>query len=415
MEPIEKRIRKLHQKGFRDLDISTKLGMGAKDVFNIRRKIGIITEEERLNLKRRVKRNKILTASLLVLSAAAGAYFYVVGSNYSTKKSNDATYQDVSSRRKNYERGYELKVESLPQIVLPQLRTQIPANGEVNKKALEQILTQYQNLRRYSVSLVNSYEDKLIRVEPDRAYSNRLTKEAKTSIEHMLKFFNYDWPKNPNVLIEIPRSADEVRVEHGNNLMLYLVAEISLNTQSYFNFKLGESSFTVDSKLPQPIAGESALSLDFYFDGKENKLVAQKNRPIFYSTSLDVTSLVETPAIEVLHKLMEPYVIDHFKEEFKNKTLSKEEVNSITQKIMARSEKFVHALSILWLRRYNKDLGIGLTNTELEERFRKYEEKSIGNSVYNGANALSQKIEKIGIRKSIDIFKSNPEMVFQDL
>ncbi|MBI4009954.1 MAG: hypothetical protein HY361_02045, partial [Candidatus Aenigmarchaeota archaeon] len=77
--------------------------------------------------------------------------------------------------------------------------------------------------------------------------------------------------------------------------------------------------------------------------------------------------------------------------------------------MLAREEKFVHALSIVWLQRYSQNFGI--TQQELARRFAEYER----DDRFKGTNVLSQSIPKIGIQKAIEIYVKTPDALFKGI
>jgi len=131
---------------------------------------------------------------------------------------------------------------------------------------------------------------------------------------------------------------------------------------------------------------------------------------IFYRTSSPDILLVESPQIEVLHKAVEPYSLGHLKNELRNLSKQYDALIAINES-RDREEKFVHALSILWLRQYNKNRSLGFNEQEIDDRFAEYE-KDIK---YKGVNNISQHIANIGIKKAIELYVTAPDELFNVL
>ena len=123
----------------------------------------------------------------------------------------------------------------------------------------------------------------------------------------------------------------------------------------------------------------------------------------FYNTSASITRLIEAPPIEALHTAMVDNTFQNIAKAVKAMpNPSHDDFANIFTNMTHLDEKLVHALSILWLRRYLVERNFGL-EPEFRERFESYETEA----AFRGTNRMAQYIAGKGIGSVLD-FRTFP-------
>ena len=288
--------------------------------------------------------------------------------------------------RQVFVRDTPSNVKSLPQIEPEVFREEYTPPPEERRLHLEQASKKFQ-VPTFALKPFESYQRIRFRVEPDKKYAGGLIEEANQSIEHMIRFLGSGYIKKPQVFFEIPMGEKGILPVKVPPILIYLVAD--LERIKVVRYKVEGAGAIVNSILATNLHGASF-----------------QNFPILYNTSSDIVGIIEAPAIEVLHKLTSEYGLRHVRDKSRlNPTANK---NELQFEYESRNEKFVHALSMLWLREYAKARSL-LTNKELDERFALYEQQAL----FKGTNQLAQHISRIGVQRAIDLYVNNPDALFK--
>ena len=317
------------------------------------------------------------------------------------------------NRRNVFQRGSPYNINSLPIITSHLSRRQYALTAHEIDEQSKQIAQKDPFLRGKTLELVESYEERWVRLEPDAGFANGLIREARISIDDIVRFLNSPYIKKPTVEFRVPQLENDVTYVNVPERLFYLVADLGTVITTNYNFKLNGKIIPVrltqsDDHLSNDVtAGETKRSVNF--TATESGFAVQSSRPepIFYNTSSNIVKLVETPPMEGLHTVMQAYTLNHIITAVKNTGRTYDALMQIVNKHLFWEEKFVHALSVLWWQGYRKQLGI--SQQELDARFAQYEL----HDKYKGTNQLSQRIARIGVQKAIDMYVKNPEALFK--
>lgn len=314
--------------------------------------------------------------------------------------------------RNLYERGYELDIRTLRQHILEKPQPYIIGNAEI-KNHLEVLVDDCRQKGARCTDIVYDKAEKhsTVRFEPDRDYASALISQAKDSIAHMVSFLGTPYVKNEQADYFIPSSSKSISFTP-DSLAYYLVADLESVVTVYFTLHINGAKGWVEVPWTYNLSGETSRQVQVTAVEQGFRIDDIDYEPVFYSTSLGIVKRVETPAIEFLHNSVAAYTHSHLEQELKTTAHNQDALSTALNRQMHREEKFVHALSILWLPEYNKDRNLSLTSAEMKKRFDDYEQKDSGNIQYNGANAMSKHIKKIGIPKAFELYINNPDKLF---
>ena len=182
-----------------------------------------------------------------------------------------------------------------------------------------------------------------------------------------------------------------------------------IETKYLCKLKNGRKIYPVVDK-NEPDAGQSNIKFRVRAKEKGFTIEAEENSPVFYNTSSEKVVMVETFAIEMLHRALRPYTKRHFGSEISDIPLDRAILNKSLVKWKDREETIVHAISTLWLTQYNKDRNLGLSDWELKQRFSWYDKHEI----YGKVNTFALHIKDIGMQKAIERYAENPEKLFEN-
>lgn len=370
-----------------------------------RRKLAKLEKERKISRRKFIKNAALIsTGTAIGLGALTKGVWYMY--KYFTYDPRDV-----------FDRGYDFNVKALPKITPRELIHKHTLTTEEHKFNLEELLKSL-DVKGKTISdikFVRSYRKTWLRLEPDMGYANRLIKEANESIEHMVNFLGSGYIIKQNIRFEVPQNVKNINFNEVPGILFYLVADYRNEIMSIYKAKVNGKEGYGKVSIKRNPSGETSREIDFIVTKIGFDFKGYRSNAIIYSTSMDIVKLVETPAIEFLHKCVGRHTVKHIADEVKNINLTYDAIRTSIDKHKNREEKFVHALSILWLRQYNKDRNLGLTEEELTERFEQYEKKDISLLKYNGANKLSRYIARIGIQKSIELYVDNPNELFKVL
>ncbi len=320
--------------------------------------------------------------------------------------------------RQIFERSGLYNLDSLPPITLEESNTVIPlTTGELREfdKLLLNKVSKYSLLMGKDAQFKGAYSRLVVKLEPDEIYANNLIKEAKTSIDDIFEFLGNPYLPKPQINFIVPSKKEDIKFTGHSFIPFYLVFKLQKIVKAEYEFDINGKKLLMPEERTESLAGESGIPITMEVKergtNRQAKLKVSTNAPIFYATSSDIVYMVEVPAIEVLHRAMIGHTSKNFYEDSKRRTISlPAEILSLYTEYNHLEEKFVHALSILWLRQYNTKRKI-LTREEIEQRFARYETME----KYRGANKLSQHIERIGVQKAIELYVNNPNELFKIL
>ena len=322
------------------------------------------------------------------------------GSLYGTE-----TYHG-NKQLESLQRAWHYNIQSLPEIVLSASRKDKILTTADKLKHLE-IFRKEQLLRFARPKYDSAYEEIWVKLEPDKAFAFRLVQEAKKSIADIVNFLGSEYIKQPSFDFKIPSSSDEFNFENlENSAKFYLVAGTGLKTTANYSINLNGRIVPISLVSTETNSGQTSRSFvatPTYVGFNANK---PTNEPIFYNTSTPPIFLIESPAVEALHKIIVPYTFVHLQEDLKGVGYTYDGLINTMNKHIKREENLVHALSILWWEHYAGNFGI--SESDLAERFGNYEKYDR----YSGTNELSRRIEKIGIQKSIYLYVNTPNELF---
>lgn len=307
------------------------------------------------------------------------------------------SFADAQARPMNFpKRGTPYNLKSLDLITVPNSRTPTQISNE-DDEANKRILLRNPRVTGTPLS-VESYYERYFRREPDKAYAEALIGEAKKSIVHLFQFLGSDLLRVPVFNFKIPQTANEVSLKAGSGLV-YLVSDYGNSRTTLYKAKLDGKEEVAHLTRSFPLAGETIGHLRFVATEKGFDFEGYRSEPVFYRTSGTLIDLIETPPIEALHIAIEKYTHINLAKEVKESGRTWEALDTAKDKAQHREEVFIHALSVIWLKEYNKARGLGLTEAELERRFIQYENQLL----YQGTNQMAKYIASLDkdIRKAI--------------
>jgi len=322
--------------------------------------------------------------------------------------------------RQIFERSGLYNLNSLPPITLEESMTYTVLTS-YERKVFDSLVSNkllgYPKLIGKDAQFKGAYVMLLVKLEPDEVYANNLIKEAKNSIDDIFEFLGSHYLPKPQINFIVPRNKEDIKFTGHSFIPFYLVSKLQKIVKAEYEFDINGKKLLI----PVPVerieesGGESATYILVEVKEKGTKLQAKLtvpgNTPIFYNTSHNLVARVEAPAIEALHKAMSAHTFKNFYDDSKARNIaSHSEILSPYNGYNHLEEKFVHALSILWLRQYNSKRKI-LTREEIEQRFARYETME----KYRGTNKLSQHIKRIGVQKAIELYVNNPHELFKIL
>lgn len=318
------------------------------------------------------------------------------------------------NQRNIFERSSLYNMNSLPEIRLEELKEYSNVLTSEQRRVISKAISDSPLLRGKEGKFKGSYITMVVKFEPDERYANRLAGEGKKSIEDIFKFLGSAYLQKPEIDFIVPRRKGDIKFLGYKNIPLYLVADFGNLVTIEYEFDIHRQKIPVPFQY-QEEKSTAEWSLPIKIDvvdtkeGRQATFQTHRKTPIFYNTSADIVNKVEAPSIEALHKSVMLYTLKHYFESIKTRTIgSSSDLVDIYSEFVYKEEKFVHALSILWLNDYNKRRKI-LTKQELEGRFSDYER----HERYISTNQLARHISKIGLQKSIELYINNPNELFR--
>ncbi len=391
----------LVRRGMTNRQIAANLGVRPKEVGRVRRSIGPIRQpiEQEVGGARRYFIKGGVAA--LVLAGAGTIPYFLKG-----VPSSDPLW--------TFERGYTLNLSSANKVYVGSPGDYYINSGENVK--LMQGVSQKGKLSEEltkSVTLQSSTEEKWVKFETDPRFVKKIILGARDSIDHLVEFLGSpNHVTNMPVYFEVPQKAEDIKMEEKKYILFYVVSELGRTVRINYKIPVKEGINYSLAEFDQPLLGLNHLP----FPDKDGNFNARKNNfyPTFYATNNSRIYLIETPAIEFLHNSLRKYTLAHVEKEVGGKNMPLRQIRLAVGENSVEEEKFVHALSILWLRKYNSDRKLGLTEQELSGRFSQYEQGTQGSvNQFQGVNDLSQFVNKIGVANAINMYVNNPRSLFK--
>jgi len=248
-------------------------------------------------------------------------------------------------------------------------------------------------------------------IEPDDEYAKRYEQQTKISIQHAKKFFDFPELNTVSLEFNVPKSAKDA-VLCKDPLKIHLVAE--LGERKSLGFYTAVEGGTEPMMIP--VTSKRVLLGKYFTDASmrvdKGKIFMSPigKRGIFCSTTGSLESLISDPIHELLHCSLKDVFYQHLNKQFQraNNSPASYFIN-VFKKLDKREEKFVHALSVLWLEQYNKDRDLGFTRQELEEYFTKQES---ADAIYSGMQTLAKHIKKIGLQEARRLYIRDQDKLF---
>ncbi|HLC60727.1 MAG TPA: hypothetical protein VJJ52_04825 [Candidatus Nanoarchaeia archaeon] len=319
------------------------------------------------------------------------------------------------SRRNKFRRSTPYNIKSISVTAIPQSKKDSELTAQERLELENGIAQKYPFFKGRQPQFIESYKERIVRLEPDGNYAERLIVEARKSIEDIINFLQSDYIKPSNVVLTAPSSPADVIYANQPHILFYLVADFGTRTTTNLRFNIDGKIFSI-SFIKEELAGsndatigETQRTTKFRATESGFNVEGTQSEPIFYNTSANPIKLTETPPIEMLHRAMEPYTLNNIKSAVKNIGRTYKALDQALNRNIAMEEKFVHALSVLWWARYNKQLRY--PQQELEARFNQYELVER----YKGTRELSQRISRIGIPKAIEMYVKNLSELFKGI
>ncbi len=314
---------------------------------------------------------------------------------------------DTSKFKFSISRGIPYNPDSLPPITLFELSGNYRPSSQEQQFDLKQIIDQSPEWKGNLEQLLKESKTFWYKPEPDIAYSKNFIAQAERGIKHFFNFIRSSQIKIPKfefIQIQKDEKIDYLNENTDGRVKFYLVSAMGVTQTMTFSAKYLYSS--VDLTRTLRISGQAPLKYDTIKEFKERYTRA----PIFISTTDIGLDIVETPALEVFHKVLAPYTLANINREY-NLNMTPEDTAQLINKHTTMEEKLVHAIGILWLGRYSHDGNFDISNEELQQHFLKKEQVF----KYNGVNKFSKYIADIGIRKAISMYRLNPQELFRGI
>lgn len=314
-----------------------------------------------------------------------------------------------------YIANHELKAynPSTSERIILESKTRNPDKRE-RARDLQQILSRapFQKSDIEKVEATKAVELGYISPEKNSHLSRQVERLGRNSIDHMFAFINSPYLTKDKLHFYSPKTAKEIKKE-SRELNVYIVSKVgTINETTYkLSLKTHKPAYTVID-CEQTSAGENEMK--FEVEAKQRGFTLKQSEfftPLFYSTSSERISKVETLAIETLHHALRPYTQKHFGAEIENIDRTNKDLNNAINKWKDREETITHSIAILWIQQYNQDRQLGLSQEEFEKRFSWYREASC----YRYVKELARELPQISIKKAIELYATNPEELFRGL
>ena len=321
---------------------------------------------------------------------------------------------------KEWERGYDIDKSSLKAIELERKKYDLT---DIEKS---QYLRRFKDeMKNNGLKLTedpkiyNSYIKTWVKFEPDTGYAEKLTKKFGDSMDHSQEFFDSPLLSRPSTVFYTPSNADEFNS----------IGAVRSNQSIILCFEYGEDVFCgieghtdkgiIRGEIKPNVSLAGNASRSFSHDYKFPDLrINIKYMPIKISTSQNYIAIIYTPSVELLHHEFEKYTTMHGAMELKkhiekNKNVKDEEIPKMLETAMKnytrKEEIIVHGLGIEWIKKYNKDRRLGLT----EDNIDRLSLSEIWFESYKGeANNVYRKIEKLGVKETIKLYAEQPDKLF---
>ncbi|MBW2995426.1 hypothetical protein KY312_03660 [Candidatus Woesearchaeota archaeon] len=388
---------------------------------NVAKEANVSLEEATAALAEFNKPNKTLrnlvlgSATLTVLGIAALGYLYRAPKP-EPKPAAEAQIKDKIQFSDLYKKIDSIERNKLKRIVIESTKKAYPMTKEDLLAETQEIIRSSKFQDRHSglmptnVNRIESFQGNYFTPEPNPEYTKRLRLAAQDSIVHFLDFVRCDYIKQPtNIRFTIPKKASHVNM-FDKEITIYMVAEYGEVKFSKYRFELPGTYETIDREEYEPQWGESTSNIIFAKKDGKYRIKQAVPAPIFYSTSSDLVERIETPVIELFHRLVRPYTIAEISKHI-NEATTDAEVLAIADRYSEKEEKFVHGMSIVWWYKYNEDRELGISKEQLHKRFVQYDNMPR----YAGANELARKIQAIGVEQAIKLYAIDQDALFQGI
>ena len=257
-----------------------------------------------------------------------------------------------------------------------------------------------------------SYQQILVKIEPDFKYAEKLNAEAGKSIDDIFEFLPSGYFQKPDLNFKAPKSAGEIEFVNGSHYV-HVVADIAIRTTvKYKELSNSPQKFLVFMSTLAIPGVEGRIETDSSGNGTEFTAFSP---PILYTSTAGIVDLISSPPTGALYRAVRKYTIANIYRDAKDKgtsgKLDRAYVVELAPKHSRREELFVHAITMLWLRDYNKKTKLGISGQELNNGFLRFEQIVD----YKGINQLSQRISQIGIPRAIEMYIGNPDALFNGI
>ena len=205
-----------------------------------------------------------------------------------------------SDRKQSFQRTAPLNLQALPFETLLKISLDEPITQKELDSHIQILQQQYPSLRGRKPIAWRAYNETTARFEPDADYAQNLIREARASIDDVIRFLNSPYISRQNVEFQVPSRSSDVRLSGSRNMVFYLVAGYRSGRSVEYTFTINGKNFV--AKLPPPpFIGHVLTNVKLTETDKGILVEPQESGPIFYNTLADTLQLVEAPPIEFLH------------------------------------------------------------------------------------------------------------------
>jgi len=371
-------------------------------------------------------RRRFLTGAAVVTALGIGGLgLHLVLTDPPPTKKNVNWLDNLDSERRlraDYEKDPFQLYGIDPSIIIPSTKDyHRPTREEINAAMSEIVRETHRN-----PEVPNIYRDKISQIEivdsfkvnfgvPEKnsTRAKRLVSHAKTSIPHFINFIGSDRLQVPKVDFQVPQDIQGIKVENPKGIVMYLLDRYGKKTCTWYNVTHEDRKYPMFVPISQESYGESNFSLRNLTLKNGFKVEFLTHKAIFYRTSVeDPVGLLETPAIEVLHRLIRPYTIKNIDDNIRTIERNTKKLYQVVGGWVEKEESIVHAASILWWPQANKDLGLGLSEQQMQERFSQYDQPNKFPR-YKGITKTAQTLRTIGVTKGVELYMDNPGELFE--
>jgi len=299
-------------------------------------------------------------------------------------------------------------------IILKNTKIERHINSEEGQRDLETVLSSSPFKRKdiLKMTLSNSYNFNFVDFEKNTKLAKKLARLGEDSINHMFNYVQSPYIKKENFRFIVPKREEEIEAVSKDGADIYIVSSIGNRIETKYQILLinGSKLYPMVYKNESGAAGDADIKVRVVAKERGFNVESEENTPIFYNVSSEKVRVVETPVIEMLHRALRAYTLKYFKSDISDIPLEWDLFYKSLNKWKDREETIVHAISTLWLKQYNIDRNLELSDLELNKRFSSYN----GDEVYGQVNKFAEYIGKIGIKVSIEQYAENPDKLFED-